>query len=89
MSEIMLTPISPRDIGGRPLFNTGLSAVGRGGEDYVCGHCGHVMMQDFGLSRLETDIVFVCGSCGGHNVSEELKGRVPPPPAGEGTPPSV
>lgn len=86
MSEIVLTAISPRDINDRPMFNTGLSTVGRGGEDYVCGHCGHVMMKDFNLDRLEVDLVFVCGSCGGHNVAEELKGRVPSPTSG-GNPP--
>lgn len=75
MAEIMLTAISPREVGERQVFNTGLSTVGRGGEDYLCGHCGHKMLGDFNLARLELELVFQCGSCGGHNVAAELEGR--------------
>ena len=85
MAERVLIAIGPRDVGERQVFNTGLSTVGRGGDDFLCGHCGHKMMGDFSLDKLELDIVFQCGSCGGHNVAAELHGRTPPPPAGEGS----
>lgn len=75
MAENMLTAISPRDVGERQVFNTGLNTVGRGGEDYLCGHCGHKMLGDFNMARLELELVFQCGSCGGHNVAPELEGR--------------
>lgn len=81
MSELVLTPIATRDINGRQVFNTGLSTVGRGGETYLCGHCGHKMLSDFDLSRLEVEIVFQCGACGGHNVADELEGRGSQKPA--------
>ncbi|HLO77710.1 MAG TPA: hypothetical protein VK196_14730 [Magnetospirillum sp.] len=82
MAEVVLTAISPRDIGGRQVFNTGLSTVGRGGDDYLCGHCGHKMLGDFNMDRMEVDIVFQCGSCGGHNVAPQLEGRVAKPTEG-------
>lgn len=75
MSELVLTAISARDINGRTVFNTGLSTVGRGGEDYMCGHCGGLMLKDFAMNNMQLDLVFQCGSCGGHNVAEELAGR--------------
>lgn len=71
MAELVLTPINEYDLGGRQVFNTGLSTVGRGGDDYLCGHCGHKMLSDFDMSRLEVEIVFQCGSCGGHNLAPE------------------
>jgi DNA-directed RNA polymerase subunit RPC12/RpoP len=81
MSEQMLTAIAARDVNGRQVFNTGLSTVGRGGETYLCGHCGHKMLSDFDMSRLEVELVFQCGACGGHNTAAELEGRGSQPPA--------
>lgn len=88
--EIVLVGISSRDVNERPVFNTGLSTVGRGGNDYFCSHCGHKMMGDFSMDKLELDIVFQCGACGGHNVAPELEGRkVEPPLEGEGVDPAA
>ncbi|MCR6629576.1 MAG: hypothetical protein NVV74_05680 [Magnetospirillum sp.] len=71
MAEIVLIAISARDVGERQVFDTGLSTVGQGGEDYLCGHCGHKMLTSFNFRRLEVPIVFKCGQCGGHNVAPE------------------
>jgi DNA-directed RNA polymerase subunit RPC12/RpoP len=71
MTEKVLIAISPSDVGGRQVFNTGLSTVGRADKDYLCGHCGHKMMTNFDCSRIEIDLVFQCGSCGGHNLRPE------------------
>lgn len=75
MSEVVLVAISPREVNNRQVFSTGLSTVGRGGNNYLCGHCGHKMLTAFNMARLELDLVFKCGSCGGHNVNPELEGR--------------
>jgi hypothetical protein len=71
MSERVLLAIGRNDVGDRQVFNTGISTVGRGGHDYLCGHCGHKMMSGFDFSRLEVEIVFQCGTCGGHNLRPE------------------
>ena len=71
MAEIVLTPITEFDVGARQVFNTGLSTLGRADDDYLCGHCGHKMLSNFDVSRLEVELVFQCGSCGGHNVVPE------------------
>lgn len=37
------------------------------------------MFKDFAMNNMQLDMVFQCGSCGGHNVAEELAGRELPP----------
>lgn len=71
MSDIVLTAIAPHEAGERTVFNTGVSTVGRGGDDYYCGHCGRKMMHNFNIQRLEVDVVFQCGGCEGLNVKPE------------------
>lgn len=68
MAELMMTAIQKFEAGERQVFNTGVSTVGRGGDDYFCGHCGRKMIHNMDLSRLEVEIVYECGECGGYNV---------------------
>ena len=83
MAEIMMTPIGENDIAGRTVFDTGVSTIGRGGDDYFCGHCGRKMISRMDLGRLEVPMVYQCGGCQGYNE---------PPPietaSGEATPPA-
>lgn len=71
MAEIMLTPITASEIEGRTVLNTGVSTVGRGGNDYFCGHCGRRLIHNMDLGRLETPIVYQCDTCKGYNVAPE------------------
>jgi len=68
MADIMLVGIREYEIGERQVFDTGINTVGRGGNNYFCGHCGHQMFTDFNMDRLEVELVFKCGGCKGHNV---------------------
>lgn len=68
MAERIMTAIAPYEAGERQIFNTGVSTVGRGGDDYFCGHCGRKMIHNMDLSRIETEIIYECGGCGGYNV---------------------
>lgn len=68
MAEHNMIPIRQDEAGERTVFNTGVSTVGRGGDDYYCGHCGRKMIHNMDLSRLEVQIVYACGSCGGYNL---------------------
>lgn len=63
MTDIVLLAIGPNDVGDRQVFKTGLSTVGRGTNDYYCGHCGHQMMTRMNLETMEVDMVFECGQC--------------------------
>jgi len=68
MADIVLTGIREYEIGERQVFNTGINTVGRGGDNFMCGHCGHKMLSDFNMEKLEVELVFKCGACKGHNV---------------------
>lgn len=69
MAQIMMVAISPAEAGDKPSINTGVSMLGRGGDDFVCGHCGRVMIHSFNMSAMQAEMVFQCGGCGGHNVA--------------------
>lgn len=68
MAELMMIAIPQYEAGDRQIFNTGVSTVGRGGDDYFCGHCGRKMIHNMDLGRLEVAVVYECGGCGGYNV---------------------
>ena len=36
---------------------------GTGGDDFICGHCGHVMLEDFDPSTVSGNPVYQCGIC--------------------------
>lgn len=71
MAEIVMLPVSPYEVNGRQIFDTGVSTVGRGGHDYFCAHCNRQMIHNMDLSKIEADIVYKC-SCGGLNVPPPL-----------------
>lgn len=73
MADIYLIALSAHDIGERQVFNTGVSTVGRGGDDYYCGHCGRKMMHNYDARRLEVEIIYECGGCRGHNILPEIQ----------------
>jgi hypothetical protein len=34
---------------------------GTGGDDFICGHCGDVMLEDFDRSTIKGNPVYQCG----------------------------
>ena len=40
---------------------------GTGGDDFICGHCGHVMLEDFDPSTVRGNPVYQCGVCASNN----------------------
>lgn len=72
MAEFVLIPITPADAANRPMVNTGVSMLGRGGHDYVCGHCGRKMMHSFDISQMQVPMVYQCGACNGFNVKPKV-----------------
>lgn len=73
MAEIMMMPIAPSAVGDRNVVNTGVSTVGRGGDDYFCGHCGRKIIQSMDLSRFDPAPIFQCGACQGHNEAPAVE----------------
>ncbi|CAA7616361.1 hypothetical protein [Magnetospirillum sp. UT-4] len=71
MADIMMAAIDRGEAGERQVFHTGVSTVGQGGDDYLCGHCGRRMVHAMDLTRIEVPMVYECGGCGGYNVLPE------------------
>ena len=40
---------------------------GNGGDDFICGHCGSVMLEDFDPSTIKGNPVYQCGVCENNN----------------------
>ena len=40
---------------------------GTGGDDFICGHCGSVILEDFDPSTINGNPVYKCGVCENHN----------------------
>lgn len=73
MIERMMIPIQEYQIEGRTVFNTGVSTVGKGGDDYFCGHCGRKMIHNMDLARIEAPVVYQCGGCQCYNLPPEVE----------------
>ena len=40
---------------------------GDGGDDFLCGHCGHVILEDFDPSIIRANLVYQCAYCENNN----------------------
>jgi len=40
---------------------------GTGGDDFICGHCGYVMLENFDPSTVSGNPVYQCGICENNN----------------------
>jgi len=44
----------------RSILLTERRMSGTGGDDFICGHCGHVMLEDFDPSTVRGNPVYQC-----------------------------
>ena len=51
----------------RSILLTERRMSGKGGDDFICGHCGHVMLEDFDPSAVSGNPVYRCGVCENNN----------------------
>ena len=51
----------------RSILLTERRMSGTGGDDFICGHCGHVMLEDFDPSTVSGNPVYQCGVCENNN----------------------
>lgn len=67
MADYVLEPLEIWQSHDRKVVDTGLSLIGRGGNAYLCGHCGKQIMSNMRLNTMEPSVIFKCGGCGGLN----------------------
>lgn len=68
MGKIVMTAITPEQAGNRDVMDTGVSMLGLGGDDWICGHCGRMMIQSMDLKAVQTPMAYRCGVCEGLNI---------------------
>src|SRR5260370_39539405 len=67
MATIPMIPIGPVTTLNRSILLTERRMSGTGGDDFICGHCGHVMLEDFDPSTVSGNPVYQCGGCENKN----------------------
>ena len=68
MAIIPMIPVGPVTTLNRSIILTERRMSGTtGGDDFICGHCGHVMLEDFDPSTVRGNPVYQCGVCENNN----------------------
>ena len=67
MATIVMIPIGPVITLNRSVLKTGQRMLDIGGDDFICGHCGHVMLENFDPSSVSGSPVYQCGICENNN----------------------
>ena len=67
MATIAMIPIGPVTTLNRSILKAEQGMSGSGGDDFICGHCGYVMLEDFDPSTVSGNPVYQCGICENNN----------------------
>jgi len=67
MATIPMIPVGPVTSLNRSILLTERAMSGTGGDDFICGHCGHVMLENFDPSTVRGNPVYRCGVCENNN----------------------
>jgi hypothetical protein len=67
MATIPMIPVDSVITLSRSILLTERRMSGTGGDDFICGHCGHVMLEDFDPSTVRGNPVYQCGICENNN----------------------
>ena len=67
MAIIPMIPVGRVTTLNRSILLTERRMSGTGGDDFICGHCGHVMLEDFDPSTVSGNPVYQCGVCENNN----------------------
>ena len=67
MATIPMIPVGPATTLNRSILLTERGVSGSGGDDFICGHCGHVMLEEFDPSTVRGNPVYQCGVCKNNN----------------------
>ena len=67
MASIHMIPIGPITTLNRSILLTERGMSGTGGDDFHCGHCGSVILEDFDPSTVRGNPIYQCGVCENNN----------------------
>jgi hypothetical protein len=67
MATIPMIPVGPVTTLHRSILLTVRRMSGTGGDNFICGHCGSVVLEDFTPSTILGNPVYQCGVCENYN----------------------
>ena len=67
MALIHMIQIGPITTLNRSILLTERGMSGTGGGEFICGHCGSVILEDFDPSTVRGNPVYQCGICENNN----------------------
>src|SRR6267143_863025 len=67
MATILMIAVGPVTTLNRLILRTERSMSGAGGDDFMCGHCGSIILEDFDPSTVRGNPVYQCGICENNN----------------------
>jgi hypothetical protein len=67
MATIPMIPVGRVTTFNPPILLTVRRMSGTGGDDFICGHCGSVVLEDFDPSTIIGNPVYQCGICETNN----------------------
>ena len=67
MATILMIPVGPITTLNRSILLTEKRMSGTGGDDFMCGHCGYVILEDFDPSTVSGNPVYQCRICENNN----------------------
>src|SRR6266446_4287312 len=67
MATILMIPVGPITTLNRSILRTERRMSGTGGDDFMCGHCGYVILEDFDPSTVSGNPVYQCRICENNN----------------------
>lgn len=67
MATILMIPVGPVKTLNRSILLTERGMAGSGGDDFLCGHCGSLILEDFDPATVRGNPVYRCGFCENNN----------------------
>jgi hypothetical protein len=67
MASIPMIPVGPVTTLNRSILRTERGMSGTGGDDFICGHCGYVFLENFDPSTVRGNPVYQCAICENNN----------------------
>jgi hypothetical protein len=67
MAIVSLIPIGQVITLDRSIILTERGIYGNGGGDFLCGHCGSLILSDYDPSSIRGNPIYQCGYCENNN----------------------
>jgi hypothetical protein len=67
MATISMIPVGPVTTLNRSIVQPERAMSGTGSDDFICGHCGSVVLEDFDPSTVTGNPVYQCPICQNNN----------------------